>query len=193
MFKRSIIAVLAVFCVLGCSSAPAGAVSVGTGWHAFSFVEPTTLAPGGKGRINVAFVNTGAKQSQGPITITDTLPVGVTATKAGGRPGGAEAIYEPLSPQQEEETINQGGGLVSRKFGDLNGVIGVGGARWVCTGNGSGERGVTGATTITCTSNPAFLEPLPSGTGKGARVAEEVGIAVNVENGVIPARILTVL
>ncbi len=60
------------------------------------------------------------------------------------------------------------------------------GARWVCTGNGSGERGVSGATTITCTSNPVFLEPLPSGAGIGARVAEEVEIAVNVENGVMP-------
>ena len=183
MFKRSIIPVLALFCVLGCFSAPARAVSEGTGWHAFSFVEPTTLAPGAHGRIKVAFVDTGAKQSQGPITVTDTLPVGVTATKAGGMPSGAE--FEPLSPQQEEETIKNGE-LVSRKFVDLNGVIGVGGARWVCTGNGSGERGVSGATTITCTSNPAFLEPLPSGTGKYARVAEEVEIAVNVENGVIP-------
>ena len=173
MFKRSIIPVLVVFCVFGCLSGPAEAVTEGTGWHAFSFVFPTTLAPGGHGRIKVAFVNTGAKQSQGPITVTDTLPVGVTATNAGGIVG--DEIREPLSPQEEETYV-----------GLLNGAIAVHGARWVCTGNGSGERGVTGATTITCTSNPSVLEPLPSGKGKGARVTEEVGIAVNVENGVVP-------
>ncbi len=167
MFKRSIIPALAVFCAFGCLSVPAEAVTEGTGWHAFSFVFPTTLAPGGKGSIKVAFVNTGAKQSQGPITVTDTLPAGVTATKAGGTSGG---VFEPLSPQEEE----------SGKVPEVHG------ARWVCTGNGSGERDVTGATTITCTSNPAFLKPLPSGKGNGARVDEEVGIAVNVENGVIP-------
>ena len=175
MFKRSIIAVLAVLCGLGCFSAPAQAVTEGTGWHAFSFVEPTTLAPGSHGRIKVAFVNTGAKQSQGPITVTDTLPAGVTASKAGGvQPSGH---FEPLSPHEEETNVG------STLPGQASGLRG---ARWVCTGNGSGERNVTGATTITCTSNPAFLEPLPSGAGKGARVAEEVDIVVNVENGVIP-------
>ena len=55
MFKRSIIPVLVAFCALGCFSAPAEAVTEGTGWHAFSFVFPTTLAPGGKGQINVGF------------------------------------------------------------------------------------------------------------------------------------------
>ena len=173
MFKRSIVPVLAVLYAFGCFSAPAQAVSEGTGWHAFSFVEPTTLAPGGHGKIIVGFLNTGAKPSQGPITITDTLPAGVTATKAGGM--AFVGSFEPLSPQEEETYV-----------GLLNGAIAVHGARWVCTGNGSGERGVSGATTITCTSNPVFLEPLPSGAGKGARVTEEVGIAVNVENGVVP-------
>ncbi len=186
MFKRSIIPILLVFCAFGCFSVPAQAVTEGTGWHAFSFVKPTTLAPGGKGQIQVGFVNTGAKPSQGPIVVTDTLPVGVTATKAGGMSSGAEGPTKPLSPQQEEETIVEGGGLESRKYGGLNGVIGVHGARWVCTGNGSGERGVSGATTITCTSNPASLEPLPSGAGNKARVTEEVGIAVNVENSALP-------
>ena len=174
MFKRSIIPVLLVFCAFGGLSAPAQAVTEGTGWHAFSFVFPTTLAPGGKGSIKVAFVNTGAKQSQGPITVTDTLPAGVTATKAGGLPAPGTATFEPLSPQEEESGEKESG-----KF------PGVHGARWVCTGNGSGERDVSGATTITCTSNPAVLEPLPSGKGNGARVTEEVEIAVNVGNGMV--------
>ncbi len=176
MFKRSMIPVLVVLCGLGCFSAPAQAVSEGTGWHAFSFVSPTTLAPGGKGLINVAFVNTGAKPSQGPITLTDTLPVGVTATQAGGMSSGSEGVPRPLSPQEEE----------SGKFSLPGADAKDHGARWVCTGNGSGELDVTGATTITCTSNPAFLEPLPSGAGSSARVTEEVGIAVNVENGMLP-------
>ena len=175
MFKRSIIPVLVVFCAFGCLSVPAEAVTEGTGWHAFSFVSPTTLAPGGKGLIQVGYVNTGAKPSQGPITVTDTLPVGVTATKAGGM---TNSSLEPLSPQEEESNGNK----EEWEFGSGY----VGGPRWVCTGNGSGERGVSGATTITCTSNPAFLSPLPHGVANTAKVAQEVGIAVNVENGIMP-------
>ncbi len=176
MFKRSIIPVLAALCALGCFSAPAQAVSEGTGWHAFSFVEPTTLAPGGHGRIKVGFVNTGAKPSQGPITITDTLPVGVTATKAGGKP--MSGSFEPLSPQEEEGKNNE------EEWEFESGYHG--GPRWVCTGNGSGERDISGASIITCTSNPEFLPPLPHGAGTSITVTQEIGIAVNVENGTLP-------
>ncbi len=158
--------------------APAAeAVSDGTGWHAFSSVYPTDLPPGGNGTIQVAFVNTGAKPSDGPITVTDTLPVGVIATKAGGMPIfgttiSASAHYaEILSPREEEEK-----GEIGRPAA----------ARWVCTGNGSGERDISGASVITCTSNPAALPSVPHGAGNSIREIERVGIDVQVEGGIVP-------
>ncbi len=179
MFRRSIVGAFAGMCVFGCCSVPAGAVTAGTGWHAFSFVEPTTLAPGRHGRIKVGFVNTGAKRSEGSITITDTLPAGVTATKAGGPPNASSGTeFEPVSPREEERNENKEGWEYGSGF--------FGGPRWVCTGNGSGERDIDGATTVTCTSNPKFLAPLPHGEAKGIKVGEEVDIAVSVESGVMP-------
>ncbi len=45
-----------------------------------------------------------------------------------------------------------------------------GGARWVCTGT----------TTITCMSNPIYLQPLPRGRGSEAELPERIGIQVKV-------------
>ena len=143
VLRRLTLTLLPSLIVLSILATPAQAVTEGTGWHAFSSVYPTNLPPGGDGTIQLDIINTGAKPSQGPITVTDTLPAGVSATKAGGMEFGAQSVgTEPLSPQEEE----------AQKKGAA-----PGGARWVCTGNGSGERNVDGATVITCTSNPAFL------------------------------------
>ena len=42
-----------------------------------------TVDPEGEGTIAVNVVNDGARASEGPITVTDVLPPGVTATEAG--------------------------------------------------------------------------------------------------------------
>jgi len=149
-------------------SAPAFAGTEGTGWEAYSSVFPTNLAPGGGGNIQVALFDIGAVPSSGSITVTDRLPPGLTATKAGGM-----EQSRILSPKEEEEQEV------------INGVVnGNKEARWVCTGNGSGERDVEGATVLTCTSNPAFLPPLPIDISNSfPRFPERVGIAVEVEPG----------
>jgi len=56
---------------------------------------PTNLAPGHKGVIEVAVYNTGVLGSQGPVTVTDTLPPGLEAVEAG------EALNE-ARPEEPE-------------------------------------------------------------------------------------------
>jgi hypothetical protein len=124
----------------------------GVGWAGTSVAYPTNLPPGGGGKIQIDIINTGSAPSAGPITVTDTLPPGLTATKAGG----LFFSPEPLSPEEEEEFF--------------------GGARWSCAGT----------TTVTCTSNPAFLPQLPivPPPGEELPVSERIGIAVEVAPGV---------
>src|ERR1019366_3307835 len=95
------------------------------------------------GTIAVEVFNIGAAESEGPITVTDTLPPGVTAKKAGefvepGRNGGEGFGRDPrIEP-------------------------GV----WDCTGNGAGPPpGVEGATVVTCTSDPVGLATFQGGAG----------------------------
>ena len=84
MFRR-LTPFLLVLLVVGLWSTQALASTVpGTGWQAFSTASPTHLPPGGSGEIQVDILNVGAKPSEGAVTVTDTLPTGVSATAAGG-------------------------------------------------------------------------------------------------------------
>ena len=59
----------------------------GTGWEAFTQASPTNLHPGEGGTIQIDLMNTGAKPSSGPITVTDTLPEGLSAPRGGRHVG----------------------------------------------------------------------------------------------------------
>ena len=168
MVKSSIALVFAICAFLSCAlvSSASAEITPGTGWWAYTSVYPTNLPPGGDGALNIDIHNVGAKPSSGPITVTDTLPPGVSATKAGGiaTSSNPSAEEDVLDPEQEEK----------------QGI----GPRWVCRGNGAGERDVDGATAITCTSNPKFLPTMPHGAGTGRfKEFETVGIDVRVEAG----------
>jgi hypothetical protein len=168
--------ILLAACALGASAAPAsGAPASAPGWGLFSFASPSNLPPGGVGVIQLDVMNNGAEVSAGPVTVTDTLPPGTSAIKAGGIgkkggvtvPRGGTAV---LSTEEEEARY--------------------GGARWVCTGNGSGG-GVAGATTVSCTSNPAFMPSIPAAKeqehfAEAVRIAERLGIEVQVKPGIGP-------
>lgn len=87
---QRIVAVLVAFAAVLIFSASAWA---GVGWHVTSTVYPTDLSPTAvyqtffgprKGAIEVKVQNIGDTLSSGPITVTDVLPEGVTATEAGG-------------------------------------------------------------------------------------------------------------
>jgi hypothetical protein len=111
-FGPVLLSICALSLLVGATAAPpALAAASGTGWEAFSSAFPTNLPPGGSGRIQIHIINTGAKPSEGSITVTDTLPPGVIATAAGGMSGNGTTIFS--SKEEEEE---------------------FGGARWICGG-----------------------------------------------------------
>jgi hypothetical protein len=64
-------------------SVPAAAASSGPGWELAAQSLPTSLPPGGSGVVEIKLFNVGAAPSSGTVTVTDTLPPGVTATDAG--------------------------------------------------------------------------------------------------------------
>jgi hypothetical protein len=111
LFVRIAFASLIVTCVVMPWCASAGAVAAGVGWGAESYAVPTSLPPGGSGEIEVDIANNGAKASEGSVTVTDTLPPGVTATAAGGT---REYENHMLTPEEEEQLY--------------------GGVRWACSG-----------------------------------------------------------
>jgi hypothetical protein len=119
------------------------------------------------GTIAIDLFNTGAANSNGTITVTDTLPPGLRAKEAG----------EITSP-----------GFFGEKFGIVP-VIRQG--IWDCTGNGAGpEPHVAGATVVTCTNDPEGLPSIAGGGGtptfkKGGNHPQPIiGIAVEAEDGV---------
>ena len=155
--RSALAAALMVACVTALTSASAGATPPGTGWQALSYAYPTHLPPGGTGKIQVFMMNTGASPSKGTITVTDTLPAGLTAVKAGGMPMFSFPSYEY-------------GGSGTEIYSSLEEEEDFGGARWSCAGT----------TVVTCTSNPLFLPPLPVGVGLEAQLTERIGIEVQV-------------
>jgi uncharacterized repeat protein (TIGR01451 family) len=159
--RRSVLASLVLVSLLlvpAVFAVSARAETAGTGWEAFAQVYPTVLHVGGSGTIQIAIMNVGARPSSGAITVTDTLPAGVSAVEAGGMLGS-----RVVSPEEEAEE-------------KVNGVP-RGGARWRCIGT----------QVVRCTSDPAYLKELPYGQGKtepGYHEVERVGIAVQVGAGV---------
>ena len=154
MLRRVVVVVMVVVGVFVFVSS-ALAVGAGTGWEAFALAHPTDLHPGGKGIIQVALLNVGARPSSGPITVTDTLPEGLVVTGAGGMPANGEG--NTVATEAEE-------------------IKSYGGVRWDCGGIGSGS--------VSCTSNPVFLPSLPHGEGKEFVPMERIAIEVDIEPGV---------
>jgi uncharacterized repeat protein (TIGR01451 family) len=104
----------------------ADTVTKAPGWELTSRTFPTNLAPGGKGTLVVDVNNVGAERSSGVITVTDTLPSGVTAIEAG-----------------ELKVVNAEAPELGHEL-------------WSCTGDGSGgSPGVEGAKRVTCTNQPS--------------------------------------
>jgi hypothetical protein len=131
-------------CVAGSLCASASAVTVGAGWALTANSYPTNVAPGGHGTIVVNVMNVGAAESNGTVTVTDTLPPGVTATEAG-----------------ELEGLLQGFSNAPPKINHTD---------WNCTGNGPGlAPGVAGASVVTCVNDPTNMPHLAGGGGNPMR------------------------
>jgi hypothetical protein len=82
---RPVIAVLVV-AILGLALAASQSVATGTvapGWEVTPGTYPSHIAPGGMAHILLPIYNIGAAPSNGTVTVTDKLPVGLTAVEAG--------------------------------------------------------------------------------------------------------------
>jgi uncharacterized repeat protein (TIGR01451 family) len=124
-------------CLAGAQSAPASVFKPSPGWNVTAHTFPTNLAPGANGTIAVRVSNIGAASSSGTVTVTDTLPPGVTATQAGSYIG----IFKE-SPTFTSEPA------------------------WDCTGNGAGgPPQLVGASVVTCTNDPTNLPRIAGGGG----------------------------
>src|SRR3954469_2178272 len=90
-------ALLLTLAVAGGAAPSAGAATAAPGWLVNVTPAPSQLKPGSAaGLIRIRLSNVGAVASSGAITITDTLPAGVTAT-AVSSPSGAGCTTAPLS------------------------------------------------------------------------------------------------
>jgi hypothetical protein len=114
------------------------------GWALMAHTFPTYLTPGKQGVIEARVLNVGAASNSGPVTVTDVLPPGVTATEAG-------AVY----------------GLEKIEIGVVRPYIEPG--VWDCSGNEGGP--VAGASVVTCVNDP---EKLPSLSAGGATPTEQL-------------------
>jgi hypothetical protein len=134
------------------------------GAHAATVTRKTR--GGVSGTIAVDVFNVGAAASHGTITVTDTLPEGLTATDAGN-------------------TIVLGAGEEPL----------IGHSLWNCTGNAPGERPravgkFQPATVVTCTNNATGLPEFSGGGGlptftatEGPNIQPIIAIAVNARPG----------
>ncbi|MGH2853236.1 MAG: hypothetical protein ACRDLF_03475, partial [Solirubrobacteraceae bacterium] len=134
----------------------------GPGWMLTADTYPTALAPGGIGTIVVSVMNVGAAPSAGTITVTYTLPPGVTAEEAGEL---VKLGFE-ISSSSEKNSVK------------------IHHSDWDCTGNGPGGV-VAGATVVTCTNNLGNLPSIEGGggnpgTAEGANPVPQIGIKVKL-------------
>jgi hypothetical protein len=127
---RAAIALAACACVPGLLSGSAlasGTTTPDPGWMLTGHSYPTALPPGGSGVIVLDVMNVGAAASTGMVTVTDTLPAGVTAEEAGA--------LQNLGAFEEGE-------------------IRISNEDWQCAGAGS--ESLLGASVVRCTSELSF-------------------------------------
>jgi hypothetical protein len=115
----------------------------GPGWQLTARTYPTYIAPHGKGTVDVEVFNVGAAGSSGTITVTDTLPPGLTAVEAGGLEDRRDGVAPAINKQV-----------------------------WDCAGDGPGGL-VKGASTVTCTNGPTLESFAGGGGAPGGELFGE--------------------
>ena len=135
---RALVAIFAGVCGLcAFSGVSAYGYTAGPGWELAASTFPTSMPPGGTGWLLVNVMNIGAGESKGEITITDTLPPGVTA-------------------------LNAGNGHLKLIGGEPT----LGSQYWKCVGVDNGNAPETsGAKTISCTNDPHNMPGIVGGGG----------------------------
>jgi hypothetical protein len=86
LLRKIMFGVFVVALLMGLAGA-APALAQSPWWNTTSVVSPTVLSQGGEGTIVVRALNLGDESASGTITVTDTLPAGVTVRHVPGEPG----------------------------------------------------------------------------------------------------------
>jgi hypothetical protein len=137
-----------------CTAAPA--MAQGAWWHLESRAAPSNLAPGGEGQVIVSASNVGTAEANAgggqPITITDTLPAGLTATAIKGESSFPEE--RPMSCSLEALSCTYAEGVLP--YNRLEVTISV----KVSPGASSGEVNTVRAEGGGAPSPPALSRPL---------------------------------
>ena len=130
----ALVAALAIACALGALGVSASAAraeeiaapGAAPGWRLTARSYPTDLPPGGHGIIRIDVYNIGAAPSSKTVTVTDTLPPGVSATAAGGSEFD-KVVHERWSCKGTTvvKCTNIAGELPAIDPGDSEGSIGV--------------------------------------------------------------------
>lgn len=136
---------LTVVLLAVCTSAVFSAsASARAGWGLDAFTDPGYLRPGGQGVIVVRVLNDGATDSEGQVTVTDTLPPGVTATVAHADERGTHEVGpDEARPNETVEEYQEA---------------------WICSGDGPGGA-VAGAHVVSCVNNPLVMPKITGGGG----------------------------
>ena len=174
--RLALLAGLSTIAFLLVAGPASAAETPGPGWEITSTSYPTNLTPSGTGTIYVQPLNIGAKDSTGPITVTDTLPAGVTATDAGTVGGGSGRL-----PFEPEARINQ--------------------EYWEC----SIAPGPEENSEVTCHNNEANMPSVSGGAGLpvgyltkkdtvlNQYIQNPIAIVVHVGPGVAPGAVLNTM
>lgn len=121
------VAALSIACAIGAFAPAAHAEETAApGWQLTARSYPTNLPPGGHGILRIDVYNIGAAPSSGTVTVTDTLPAGVSATEAGGSEFD-KVVHERWSCKGTTivKCTNIAGELPAIDPGDSEGSIGV--------------------------------------------------------------------
>lgn len=78
-------------------------------WHLSSSAAPANLAPGGEGKVLVTASNLGDAATSGPVTISDSLPAGLEATKVVAEDSRTQAALTCSAPTAVPLSCTQGG------------------------------------------------------------------------------------
>jgi hypothetical protein len=118
----SFFAVSTASAVAAGGSCPRGSeyLACSPGWELSSHVEPTNIAPGGRGQIILYLADVGAANTEPgqPITVTDQLPEGVTMTAAGALDENGGAQWECTGAGTSEVTCTNNPAMLPSFYGE---------------------------------------------------------------------------
>ncbi len=160
--------ITAVTVGLGAGAASASAATAGAEFAIRSEVKPTHLTPNGSGTVIVLVTNVGGVATNGePLTITDTLPAGLTATEVGlqREPGGEGLNVGTCETVGRTVTCTYGGELPGNAVAGLEMKISVSVAPEASGARVNAARVTGGVAAPKATSNTIVVESAEAAFG----------------------------